>query len=46
MDFEDKDARTVFCGNIAEGATEELLYELFMQVNKILVSLNPDRHLH
>lgn len=33
MNDDDRDARTIHCGNLyAEKITEELLYELFLQV--------------
>lgn len=34
MDF-DEDQRTVYCGNISDKVTEELLYELFLQAGPV-----------
>lgn len=37
---DDHDARTIYCGNLyAEKITEELLYELFLQVKPNLLKL-------
>lgn len=30
-------SRTIFCGNLSERVTEELLYELFLQVRNFRV---------
>jgi RNA recognition motif-containing protein len=30
---ENKDRRTLYCGNLHENVTEELLFELFLQVD-------------
>lgn len=32
MDVGDKDRATLYCGNLGSSVTEELLYELFLQV--------------
>lgn len=29
----DEDARTIYCANLSDKITEEILYELFLQVN-------------
>ena len=29
----DEDARTIWCGNLSEKVTEDVLYELFLQVS-------------
>lgn len=29
----DEDARTIWCGNLSAKCTDEILYELFLQVN-------------
>lgn len=35
MSNDDPDARTIYCGNLAQDKiNEELLYELFLQVSK------------
>ncbi|GLV31800.1 uncharacterized protein CBL_07560 [Carabus blaptoides fortunei] len=40
-----EDARTIFCGNLHIKVTEELLYELFLQVGPLeKVSIPNDRH--
>lgn len=31
---ENKDRRTLYCGNLHENVTEEMLFELFLQVRK------------
>ena len=31
-DLDDEQIRTLWCGNLAEKVTEELLFELFLQV--------------
>ena len=33
-DNNDNDDRTIYCGNLSEKATEQILYELFFQVGK------------
>lgn len=37
----DEDSRTIFCGNLSDQVTEELLYELFLQV--IILLPNPPK---
>ena len=32
--------KTLWCGNLDENVTEEILYELFLQVNKMLYFYN------
>lgn len=32
---ENKDRRTLYCGNLHEHVTEEMLYELFLQVESL-----------
>lgn len=32
---DDKDSRTIFCGNLSDQVTEELLYELFLQAGPL-----------
>lgn len=34
-DEDDESERTIFCGNLDEHVTEELLYEIFLQVSLI-----------
>lgn len=34
-DESDQDARTVFCANVAPNATEEIIYELFLQAGPV-----------
>lgn len=31
----DEESRTIFCGNLSDQVTEELLFELFLQVNVV-----------
>jgi len=33
----DDDARTIYCGNLTDKVTEEILYELFLQVISIFI---------
>lgn len=43
-DNEDHDSRTIHCGNLPqEKITEELLYELFLQVCMHLIELFPKK---
>jgi RNA recognition motif-containing protein len=37
---ENKDRRTLYCGNLHENVTEEILFELFLQVENLLVYEN------
>lgn len=38
----DRDLRTLWCGNLSNRVTEDILYELFLQVNKF--ELHIDHH--
>ena len=39
--MDDEDIRTIWCGNLSDQVTEDILYELFLQVNiKVFVVFN------